>query len=140
MNRRRAILALGGAAAAAAGAKSGANPPEGDIRLPTEEGHRDLAGKEAAAYHAANAWLEARLKEAEGIRVGSTYADVIRVFRRDGGIARPTRPRFVLVLCPYLKIDTEFEAEPGVAARHPIPPTARVVSVSRPYFEREFAD
>src|SRR5579871_2699160 len=135
MNRRQAVLTLGGVAlAAGAGA---ANPP-GAVRVWTETGHRDITGKEAEAYHAANAWLEQRLKEAESIRVGSTYADVIKHFRRDGGISELTKHRFVLVLCPFVKIDVEFEDKPGVKARPPVAPTARVVSVTKPYFEREF--
>ena len=138
MDRRRAILTIGGVTfAARAGATE---PPHGSIRVPTATGHRYITGKEAEAYHAANAWLEQRLREAESIRVGSSYADVVKVFRGDGGIATPTRRRFVLILCPFLKVDIEFEDKPGVKARHPVPPTARVVSVSRPYFEREFGD
>ena len=116
-----------------------ASPPD-EVRVPTDGGHRDFTGPEAAAYRAANAWLEARLKEAEGIRVGGTYADVVKVFRADGGLSSATTHRFVLVLCPFLKVDIEFEEKPGVRARRPVLATARVVSVSRPYFEREFGD
>ncbi len=82
MNRRQAVLALGGVALAAG---TGAADPPGDVRVWTETGHRDITGKEAGEYRTANAWLEQRLKEAESIRVGSTYADVSKHFRRDGG-------------------------------------------------------
>jgi hypothetical protein len=46
----------------------------------------------------------------------------------------------VSILCPFLKIDVEFEDKEGVKARHPLAATAKVVSVSKPYFEREFGD
>lgn len=76
----------------------------------------------------------------ESIRVGSTYGDVAKHFRRDGGIAEPTKHRFVSILCPFLKIDMEFEEKGGVKARQPLAATAKVVSVSKPYFQRAFAD
>ena len=106
----------------AAGAEAA---PPGDVRVPTATGHREITGREAEAYHAANAWLELRLKEAESIRVESGYADVVKLFRGDGGIATPTKHRFVLILCPFLKVNVEFEDKPGVKARHPVPATAR---------------
>jgi hypothetical protein len=138
MNRRQAVLALGGAALAA-GAEAADHPP-GGVRVPTATGHRDITGKEAETYHAVNAWLEQRLKEAASIRVGSTYADVAKHFRRDGGLSQPTKHRFVSVLCPFVKIDVELEEAGGGKGRHPLAPTAKVVSVTKPYFEREFGD
>jgi hypothetical protein len=111
-----------------------------EIHIPTDTGIRTLAGKEAEAYKAHNAWLEERLKEAESVRVGSTYADVAKLFKRDGGVSVPTTHRFVLVLCPFVKIDAEFEEKDGEKAKYPLAPTARVVKVSKPYLEREYGD
>jgi hypothetical protein len=83
-----------------------------------------------------NEWLEARLREAETVRVGSTYKDVVKFFRRDGGLVERGKHRLVSVLCPYLKIDVEFDS----GAKHPVPADAKVTAVSKPYFEREFGD
>lgn len=138
MDRRQTILTVGGLTVSA-GAML-ANPPKGDVRVPTATGFRDITGKEAEAYHTANIWLEQRLKEAESIRMGNTHAELVKLFRVDGGLSSVTRHRFVLILCPYIKVDVEFEDKPGVKARYPVPDTARVVSVSKPYFEREFLD
>jgi hypothetical protein len=138
MNRRQAVLAIGGLAAASGDVE--ADQSARDVRVPTTTGYRDITGKEAEVYHAANAWLDERLKEAESIRVGNTYADVVKVFRRDGGLSSVTKHRFVLILCPFLKIDIEFEDTSGVKVRYPVPDTARVARVSKPYFEREFLD
>ncbi len=137
MDRRNVIGALAGASltATAFGQKEA-----GDVRIPTSEGFRELKGKEAAAYHAANAWLAARLKEAESISVGSTFADVVKVFRGDGGLSTLTKHRFVLILCPYVKVDMEFETAKGGKAKYPLPAEAKVVSVSKPYFEPEYLD
>ncbi|VTR95127.1 sigma-70 family rna polymerase sigma factor : RNA polymerase sigma factor, sigma-70 family OS=Singulisphaera acidiphila (strain ATCC BAA-1392 / DSM 18658 / VKM B-2454 / MOB10) GN=Sinac_7487 PE=4 SV=1: Sigma70_r2: Sigma70_r4_2 [Gemmata massiliana] len=104
------------------------------INLPTHDGMRQLKGKDAAAYQTTNAWLAERLKEADSIKVGSTHADVTKHFRTDGGLAQIGKHRFVMILCPYIKIDVEFE-KGGAPA-----PTAKVTKVSRPYFEPEFLD
>ena len=137
MNRRQAVMSLGGVALAG---EAMAADPIGDVLISTEDGWRVIAGEEARTYHAVNSWLEARYKEVESVKVGSTYAEVLKVFHRDGGLSAPNRHRFVLILCPYLKIDLEFEDKPGVKVGYPVPATAKVVSVSKPYFEREFAD
>lgn len=137
MNRRQAVLTLGGVVLAG---EAKAADPAGDVRISTEDGWRLVAGEEAKAYHATNKWLEARLKEIESVKVGATYADVIKVSHRDGGLSSAKSHRFVLILCPLLKIDVEFEDKSGGKVGHPVPATAKVVSVSKPYFEREFAD
>lgn len=137
MDRRKVMGALAGVSMASVAL--GQNQA-GDVRIPTYDGYRDLKGKEAAAYHAINKWLEARMKEAQSIGVGSTFADVVKVFRGDGGLSTVTKHRFVLILCPYVKVDMEFETAKGGKAKYPLPAEAKVVSVSKPYFEHEFLD
>jgi hypothetical protein len=84
--------------------------------------------------------MEARFREAQSVKVGSTHAEVYKVFRHDGGLTVPGKPRLVLILCPYVKIDVEFERPKGAKPGDPLPGTAKVAKVSRPYFEREFGD
>ena len=110
--------------------------PKGPIYLPTNDGMRELKGKELEAYQAANAWLEERFREAQSIKVGSTHADVVKHFRSDGGLTQVGKSRFVNILCPLMKIDVEFEPAKGDT----LPPRAKVTKVSRPYFERGFED
>ena len=57
-------------------------------------------------------------------------------FQFDGGLTAPGKSRLVMILCPYIKIDVEFEPVKGDT----LPPTAKVTKVSRPYFERAFED
>ena len=109
--------------------------PKGPLYLPTNNGMRELKGKDAETYETTNAWLEERFREAQSIKVGSTYADVVKYFRTDGGLTQVGKSRFVNILCPLMKIDVEFEPVKGDT----LPPT-KVTRVSRPYFEREFAD
>ena len=137
MNRRKAVFTLGGVVVAG---EAMAADPAGDVRISTEEGWRLIAGEEANAYHTTNKWLEARLKEVESVKIGSTYADVVKIFHRDGGVSSVSKHRFVHILCPFIKIDVEFEDKPGVKSGYPVPATATVVSISRPYFERGFED
>jgi hypothetical protein len=115
-------------------------PPVTEITIPTADGFRTLKGKEAEAYTAACAWMEARMQEAASVRVGSTHAEVFKHFRHDGGLTMVGKSRLVLILCPYIKIDVEFEAPKGAKAGAPLPGTAKVSKVSKPYFEREYCD
>jgi len=108
---------------------------KGSLYVPTYDGMRELKGKEAAAYQTTNDWLAERLREANSVKVGSTYAEVARHFRTDGGLTTVGHSRMVMNLCPYIKIDVEFER-----VRDAVPPTSRVIRVSRPYFEPEYLD
>jgi hypothetical protein len=121
------------AALAAAGKLQTAH---GEIHLTTDAGHRRLAGAEAEAYRAANAFLEARLREAAALQPGAAYADVARSFTLDGGLQGGDSRRFVSILCPLIKIDVTFEQPPG----RPIAADLKVVKVSKPYLERAFSD
>lgn len=110
-----------------------------DLQISTENGWRALSGKEAEAYRTTRSYLQARLKEIETLRIGSSYADLSRHFKRDGGISAAYRHRFVMILCPMIKVDVEFE-EKGVKVKWPIRPTAKITKISRPYLEPEFLD
>jgi hypothetical protein len=109
---------------------------KGVLYLPAHDGMRVLNAKDTAAYQAHTAWLEERYKEAASVKVGSTYADVVKHFRGDGGLSPVKGGRFVNVLCPLMKIDVEFEVVRGGVMSD----TSRVIRVSRPYFEREYVD
>jgi hypothetical protein len=79
------------------------------------------------------------MKDAASVRVGSTYADLARLFREDGGLTRVGKHRFVMIRCPFIKIDVEFEAKAVGADGTPLP-TSKVTKVSKPYLERAFED
>jgi hypothetical protein len=111
-----------------------------ELFIPTNGGQRSLKGKELEAYQAGNEWMEARFQEAQSVKVGTTHAEVFKVFRDDGGLTRVGHSRLVLILCPYVKIDVEFERPKGAKPGDPLPGSAKVAKVSRPYFEREFCD
>ncbi len=112
----------------------------GGIALPTDKGVRVLRGNEAAQRQAHEKWVFERLKEAQSIKVGNTYADVCKYFRGDGGLSLVTQHRFVMIVCSCIKVDVEFTDKNGKKIGFPIPTGARVSSVSRPYLEQPFAD
>jgi hypothetical protein len=131
------ILALGLIAALWAADRK---PPVTEITVPTHGGHVTLKGKEAEEYSAGNAWVEARMKDAASVKVGSTYADVAKLFRHDGGLTPLNKSRLVLIRCPLIKIDVVFETPKGAKPGDPLPPTAKVVKVSKAYLEPEYLD
>jgi hypothetical protein len=116
----------------------------GDIALVTDKGLRVLSGEEATQQQAHEKWVFERLKEAQSIKVGTTYAELSKYFRADGGITLLTGPqRFDMILCSCIKIDVEFADKDGKkvdALVFPIPDDARVSSISKPYLEEPFFD
>ena len=115
----------------------------GDVALVTDKGLRVLSGDEATQQQAHEKWVFERLQEAQGIKVGSTYAELSKYFRADGGITSGNQHRFDMILCPCIKIDVEFANKDGKkvsASIFSIPDDARVSSISKPYLEQPFAD
>ena len=95
------------------------------VILGPEQGPRVLSGEQAASYTTTASYLQDRWIEAASIKTGSRWADLVAVYMQDGGLTDNTH-RYVLILCPYIKVDVKFDQPPG--------PTARVTSISRPYF------
>jgi hypothetical protein len=107
------------------------------VVLPTDSGDLTLTGDEASRYYATSDYLNARWREANSIREGNTYADLARHFRRDGGSTPKNVYRFVMIKCPFIKVDVEFAGEDGKPATWPLNPETPIRTVSRPVFEPE---
>ena len=115
----------------------------GDVALVTDKGLRVLSGDEATQQQAHEKWVFERLQEAQSIKVGTTYAELSKYFRADGGITSGNQHRFDMILCPCIKIDVEFANKDGKkvgASIFSIPDDARVSSISKPYLEQPFDD
>jgi hypothetical protein len=91
-------------------------------------------------------WVANSLKEMQKIRVGMTRADLLKVFRTEGGLSTGLNRRYVYRECPYIKVDVEFEpvGRPArdkegrvtlVEARGDI-----IKKISKPYLEWSIAD
>jgi hypothetical protein len=83
------------------------------IAIQTDKGFRVLRGDEATQQQAHEAWIFERLKEAKSIKVGTTYAELSKYFKQDGGLTFGDQHRFDLILCSCIKIDVGFTDKDG---------------------------
>jgi hypothetical protein len=112
----------------------------GQILISSDSGLVKLDRAETRHYLEVEAYLSQRLNEVERIKVGTTYRDLKKLFREDGGISSPPPHRFVNVLCPFVKINVSFDGEDRNHFLWPIPDEARVSAVTGSYFERPYDD
>ena len=105
--------------------------------LPGDLGEVTLTAEEASRYYASNEFLNARWQEASSVREGNTYADLALHFRRDGGSQGPEAQRFVMIRCPFIKVDVKFGTESESTPPWPVTPETRIKTISKPYFEPE---
>jgi hypothetical protein len=95
-----------------------------------------------------DAWLKQVLEKMETVRPGMTRADLLKVFRTEGGISTGLRRTFVGRDCPYIKVDVEFEAvahpelEAGPVFQPRWPEDSRdvIVKISKPYVQFAIGD
>lgn len=111
----------------------GASNPGTKTILPSLKGDVVLSGEEASRYYATTEYLSKCWGEASSIHEGSTYDQLTSVFRNDGGAQSDEIQRFVMVRCPFIKVDVKFDNDAGA----PLDPKTRIKSISKPYFEPE---
>lgn len=58
--------------------------------------------------------VDQALGDANQVKVGMTRAELEKFFVRDGGASFRLRTVYVSRRCSYLKIDVDFDADPGV--------------------------
>jgi hypothetical protein len=91
-------------------------------------------------------WVRDVLAKMETIRPGMTRAELLKVFRTEGGLSNGLKRRFVSRECAYFKVDVEFEAigRPGHDSDGRVTveegPRDIIVEVSRPYLQFSIAD
>lgn len=85
-------------------------------------------------------WIARSLKEIEGIKVGMTRVDLLKVFKEEGGISTRTWRRYAYRDCPYIKVDVEFEpvGEPDDELGQS--PKDKIIKISRPFLEWSIID
>lgn len=84
-------------------------------------------------------WVAQSLKEMETIKVGMTRADLLRVFREEGGLSTRTQRQYVYRECIYIKVAVEFEPVETTAVL-PENGKDKVVKISRPFIEWSVID
>ena len=85
-------------------------------------------------------WIAKSLKEIQEVKVGMTRADLLRVFREEGGISTTSWRRYVYKECRYIKVDVEFEPIGESENKLVQGPTDRITKISKPFLEWSFAD
>ena len=80
-------------------------------------------------------WIAKSLKEIEGVKVGMTRADLLRVFKEEGGISTRTWRRYVYHQCPYIKVDVEFEPIGESENKRIQNPQDKIIKISKPFLE-----
>lgn len=96
--------------------------------------------------HERIAWVADVLRRMEAVQPGMTRADLLKVFKTEGGLASTLQRRYVSRECPYFKVDVEFKAvgrpekdadgrQTRIEAGEDI-----IIKISRPYVERPVID
>jgi len=85
-------------------------------------------------------WIAKSLKEIESIKVGMTRADLLRVFKEEGGISTRTWRRYAYRDCPYIKVDVEFEPVGKPENKVSQSPKDKIIKISKPFLEWSIID
>ena len=85
-------------------------------------------------------WIVKSLKEIEGVKVGMTRLDLLRVFKEEGGLSTRTQRRYVYRDCPYIKVEVEFEPVGEPENKLSQSPRDKIIKISKPFLEWSIVD
>lgn len=85
-------------------------------------------------------WIAKSLKEIETVKVGLTRADLLGVFKEEGGISTRTWRRYVYRDCPYIKVGVEFEPVGEPENNVSQSPRDKIIKISKPFLEWSIID
>ncbi len=81
-------------------------------------------------------WIDNALRSIQGIKVGETRVELLKVFTTEGGLSTTSRRTYVYRHCPRIKVDVRFAA----SSRDQELPTDKIIEISRPYLEWSVMD
>jgi hypothetical protein len=84
-------------------------------------------------------WITRSLKEMQSVKVGMSRAELLEVFKEEGGLSNRLQRRYVYRDCPYIKVDVEFEPVEAKTDGHEYP-TDQIISISKPFLEWGIVD
>jgi hypothetical protein len=95
----------------------------------------------SAAHQEANEckFILDSLTEIQTIKPGMTRADVLTLFKEEGGLSTRTQRTYVYRKCSYIKVTFKFEAV-GAPDRLGESQEDKVVSASEPFLQRMILD
>ena len=85
-------------------------------------------------------WVLKSLEEMSRVKAGMTRADLLKVFRGEGGLSTRTRRTYVYKDCRFFKVDVKFEPVGDVYEFHRQSPDDKIVEISRPYLDYSVLD
>src|SRR5258705_2790455 len=92
------------------------------------------SGAQSQDAKAHSEWIGQSLKEMETIKVGMTRADLLKVFREEGGLSTRTLRQYVFRECLYIKVAVEFQPVETTAAL-PANGPDKILNISQPFIE-----
>src|SRR6266700_3503036 len=93
-----------------------------------------LKSEKARAEHIK--WIDSVLRSVQDIKVGTTRAELLKVFTTEGGISNAFHQTYVHRDCPYIKVDVKFAASGWDKELL----TDKIAEISRPYLQSPIAD
>jgi hypothetical protein len=84
-------------------------------------------------------WIAASLTDMQGINVGMTRAEMLKVFMEEGGISNRHWRRYVYRKCGYIKVDVGF-APANNPDNTDESPEDRITKISQPFLEWAIRD
>lgn len=86
-------------------------------------------------------WVADSLQEMETVKVGMTRADVLKVFRGEGGLSTRKWRRYAYRECPYFKVEVEFEPVGEPEKPESVESSKdKITKISRPFLEWSIMD
>lgn len=85
-------------------------------------------------------WVAKSLREMQTVKEGATRAELLKVFREEGGISTRTQRTYVYRECRYIKVDVEFKFARGAENVRDEHPKDEIVKISRPYLDWSVTD
>jgi len=83
-------------------------------------------------------WISECIKRTQSIKPGATRAELLEVFRTEGGISTRSWRRYVYKGCPYIKVDVEFKAVDDDKWNEK--PGDIITKISKPFLEWSIMD
>jgi hypothetical protein len=85
-------------------------------------------------------WIDQVLRTVATVTPGMTRAQLLTVFKTEGGISTRFQRTYVYRQCPYIKVTVAFEAEKGKEIGFVEMPNDKIVKLSRPFLQYFVAD
>jgi hypothetical protein len=99
---------------------------------------RGTQGRAATGRH--SEWVAQSLNRIQQIKVGATRAELLKIFREEGGLSTRAQRTYVYHECPYIKVDVEFKPVAGASNGQREDASDEIVKISRPYLALSISD